>query len=342
MVGVGGFVRLSGSGLSIPHWPLINGSLLPPGDEPGWMLLLDQYHKDVQGLTIPKVPGSTEIEQFKIMFAIEYTHRALASLIGFAWLWLLVITLRSREVAARIKGLVITLGALIFSQALLGGLVVLRHLPAEKVALHLGVGFIIFAIIQWSILKLKASELDSSRRNPLRTFSYIVLGFVFVQVFLGGLVAGSGAGYMINTWPRMGDYIVPPGMWSMDSLWLNIFENKITIQFMHRWFAAVVVAGVLAMSLRAMTLQVPARTRWALRGVMAIVTLQFLLGVMTLLAGVPVWMGLAHQILGLVLFATVTLITFDATYGEVLAEDQIAAAQDAPSTASAGKQAAHA
>jgi cytochrome c oxidase assembly protein subunit 15 len=344
MVGVGGFVRLSGSGLSIPHWPLINGSLLPPADEPGWMLLLDQYHKDVQGLTIPKVPGSTEVAQFKIMFAIEYSHRALASLIGFAWLGLLVITLRSKEVAARIKGLVFSLGVLIFSQALLGGLVVLKHLPAEKVALHLGVGFIIFAMTQWTILKLKSESLEASRRNPLRRFAHIVLAFVFIQVLLGGLVAGSGAGYMMNTWPRMGDYIVPPGMWS-DSYQpaiLNILENKITIQFMHRWFATLVVAGVLAMALRAMTLQVPTRTRWALRGVMAIVTLQFLLGVMTLLAGVPVWMGLAHQLLGLVLFGTMNLILFDAKYGEVLAEDEIAAAQPATSTASAGKQAAHA
>lgn len=344
MVGVGGFVRLSGSGLSIPHWPLINGSLLPPLDEPGWLHLLDQYHADVQGLTIPKVPGTTEVEQFKVMFAIEYSHRALASLIGFAWLWLLVIAIRAKEVGARVKGLVIGLGFLIFSQALLGGLVVLKHLPAEKVALHLGVGFVIFAMIQWVILKLKSNELETTRANPLRMFSRMVLIFVFIQVLLGGLVAGSGAGYMMNTWPRMGDYFVPPGMWSdsYSPAFINLLENKITIQFMHRWFAAIVVAGVLAMALRAMTLQVPSRTRWALRGVMAIVTLQFLLGVMTLLAGVPVWMGLAHQLLGLVLFGTMTLITFDATYGEVLAEDEIAAAQPATSTASAGKQAAHA
>lgn len=325
MVGVGGYVRLSGSGLSIPHWPLINGSLLPPSDEAGWELLMAQYHKDVQGLEIPKVPGQTELAQFKNMFAIEYSHRALASLIGFAWLWLAFVTWRAREVRDRIGAMVWTTGGLIFMQALLGGLVVLKRLPAEKVAMHLGVGFAIFALILWTMLRLARPTEPGVSRNVLRKLAHVALALTFIQILFGGLVAGSGAGYMINSWPRMGDYWVPPGMWTQEPLLLNILENRVTVQFIHRWLAAVVVAAILAMVMRAMTLRVSNLARWALRGVFTVVILQFILGVMTLVMKVPVHLGLTHQMVGLVLFGLLTIIMYESKHSLVVAEEQQAA-----------------
>lgn len=330
MVGVGGYVRLSGSGLSIPHWPLINGSLLPPSDQAGWELLMDQYHKDVRGLEIPKVPGQTELAQFKTMFAIEYSHRALASLIGFVWLALAVVTWRAGEVRGRIGAFVWATGALIFMQALLGGLVVLKRLPAEKVALHLGVGFAIFALILWIMLRLAHPTEPGASRNVLRKLAHASLALAFIQVLFGGLVAGSGAGYMLNSWPRMGDYWVPPGMWTQEPAILNLLENRVTVQFIHRWLAAVVVAAVLAMVMRAMTLRVSNTARWALRAVFTVVILQFILGVLTLVMKVPVHLGLTHQMVGLVLFGLLTVIMYESKHSLVLAEEQQAAAQPTP------------
>ncbi|MDX2177378.1 MAG: COX15/CtaA family protein [Candidatus Sumerlaeia bacterium] len=331
IVGLGGYVRLSGSGLSIPHWPLINGSLLWPQDEPGWELLMEQYHEDVAGLTIPKVPGRTEMEQFRVMFWIEYSHRAVASVIGLVWLVLLAQVLMYREAGRPFRSWTVGIGIMIFLQALLGGLVVLKQLPAEKVALHLTTAFVILAAILWTMLKIMRPAQAGAGPNPLRWWARLAAGATLAQIFIGGLVAGSGAGYMINTWPKMGDHWVPPGMWSetFQPIVLNLLENQITVQFIHRWFAVTVVAVIVAMVFRSFTLGVSPVARWSLRLVVGIVTLQFILGVLTLLWAVPVHMGLTHQMVGLVLFEVLVVILYEATHRVVVTEEQQAATLEA-------------
>ena len=86
----GGFVRISGSGLSIPDWPLINGSLLPPFSEAGWQAVFDDYKH-----TYPALTDGMSLGTFETQFAIEYFHRFLAALVGIV---LLAIILRARKI----------------------------------------------------------------------------------------------------------------------------------------------------------------------------------------------------------------------------------------------------
>lgn len=345
MVFVGGYVRLSGSGLSIPHWPFIDKeyNLLPPSDEAGWLKLQAYYHEEMALVNeIPKVPGETELAQFKVMFFIEWSHRALASLIGFSYLWLLIAVWRTAGAWARVGALTVTIGVAIFTQALLGGLVVLKQLFAPKVALHLTVAFGIFALIQWVIMRMnRPTEAGAGARNPLRFWATMVSHATIVQVFLGGLMAGSGAGYTLKTWPRMGDQWIPNGLWaSYDNPLLNFANNIVLIQFLHRWWAAVVVVLVLGMVFRSLTLGVSPLARWMLRGIFGIVVLQFIIGIGTLMMGVPVFMGLAHQFIGLMLYGASIVVLYEARNRVVLTE--AAQAEAAESAEGSAKEPAHA
>jgi cytochrome c oxidase assembly protein subunit 15 len=129
---------------------------------------------------------------------------------------------------------------------------------------------------------------------------------VFVQIALGALVAGSKAGLTYNTWPLMDGALVPP----VSSLfvvtpWIeNFVDNVALVQFNHRMVAYALVALALShawSSIRRAPGSPAARSASAL----AVLTLaQMALGILTLVLVVPVWAGLAHQILALAVLGT--------------------------------------
>ena len=65
---------------------------------------------------------------------------------------------------------------------------------------------------------------------------------MFLQILLGGLVAGLKAGAGYNTWPLMDGQLVPDGLGVMQPWYLNLFENAMTVQFNHRMVAYVLTA----------------------------------------------------------------------------------------------------
>jgi hypothetical protein len=141
-----------------------------------------------------------------------------------------------------VKKPLLTAAVLILVQAGLGGMVVKLDLAAAVLAIHLGTAYVIFAILFWQALKL------SRWGDPLRTghekaqrFGKEAIVATLVQVVSGGLVAGTGAGLLMNTWPKVGDHWIPPMsvMWGdwYSPVWANIWQNQILIQFFHRWWA---------------------------------------------------------------------------------------------------------
>ncbi len=103
---VGGVVRLSGSGLSIPEWPIVNGSLLPPTSEADWEAVYKTYHREIEGIKVPGIihevqPGIIPFGQFRTMFAIEFFHRFLAASFGLVFLFVFIKVMRSRVARSR-------------------------------------------------------------------------------------------------------------------------------------------------------------------------------------------------------------------------------------------------
>jgi cytochrome c oxidase assembly protein subunit 15 len=127
-----------------------------------------------------------------------------------------------------------------------------------------------------------------------------------VTIVSGGFVAGLRAGRIYNTFPLMGDSLLPQGLLALDPVWRNFFDNATTAQFDHRVLAITTFALILIYWYAARRTDLPARSRRAVTALASVATLQVAIGIATLLLAVPVALGALHQGVALLLL-TVTL-----------------------------------
>ncbi len=312
----GGFVRISGSGLSIPDWPLINGSLLPPFSEAGWQAVFDDYKQ-----AYPHLTDGMSLGTFEAQFAIEYFHRFLAAVVGIVFLAIILRARKMPEIWSATKKPLLLAAGLILVQAILGGMVVKLDLAAAVLAVHLGTAYVIFAILFWQALKLSrwGDALRTGHEKALR-FGKHAIGATFIQIVSGALVAGTGAGLLMNTWPKVGDHWVPPmsvlwGDWYSPAM-ANLWQNQILIQFFHRWWAFIVAGAVIHLVIKAMRLPLSPRGRIALRATTTILVLQILLGIGNLLMKVPPFMAVLHLSVAFLLFMVLLIVTHELAYSD--------------------------
>lgn len=308
MVLVGGYTRLSGSGLSITSWKPIHGTI-PPLGEAEWQEEFDAYRLSPQ---YQKINRGMSLGEFKTIFWPEYFHRLLGRLMGAVFfLPLVVFVLRralSRRLAWRLAG-IFALGGL---QGVIGWLMVASGLVDNpnvshlRLALHLSLAFAIFALILWTLLDIAGSgqwavnreKLPSTVHRPLATYS-LWFTLLCIQIVYGAFVAGLHAGLIFNTWPDMNGQFLPDGL-AAGEPW---YENIIMIQFIHRKLAVLLAVGFLFWWWRYRDYVKNNRLGSICTGVTAIIAAQFTLGVATLLNQVPLPLALAHQMTALLLFA---------------------------------------
>jgi len=81
MVVLGGFTRLTGSGLSMVDWRPLMG-ILPPLSDAEWQRVFEMYRESPE---YKMVNAGFGIEGFKGIFWLEYLHRLLGRLIGLVF-----------------------------------------------------------------------------------------------------------------------------------------------------------------------------------------------------------------------------------------------------------------
>jgi cytochrome c oxidase assembly protein subunit 15 len=169
---------------------------------------------------------------------------------------------------------------------------------------------LIFAGILWTLRRL-TDRPSSAASARLRITSIVLVALTFVQLYLGALVAGLRAGKIYNTWPDIDGALIPSAarLWFEQPWWRNLFDNTLTVQFEHRMvaYALLVLAGLHALD----TIRSRAGTA-AVNGALwlvAAITLQATLGILTLLNQVPLDLALAHQAVAI---AVLTLAVFQA------------------------------
>ena len=328
LVIVGGVVRISGSGLSIPEWPMINGSLLPPTTDQGWEAVYKTYHREIEGVEVPGIinesqPGIIPFGQFKTMFAIEYFHRFLAASFGLLFLFVLIKVMRDKTARARYGAVTFFALCLLLAQAILGGIVVKTDLAAALVAVHLGVAFFFFALLFWvglSILYPQSASTDKNNRKFFRISVWAAVA-VFLQIVTGGLVAGTHAGLHLNTWPLIGDYLIPPAslLWSSSYGGVgNIVHNKLLQQFVHRWWAFAAAWLVIFLVVNSLRYTIPSRARLGVRALAALIVLQLILGIFTLIYQVPPHLAITHLAVGFLVFEVLVLVGYEMRNHEVV------------------------
>jgi cytochrome c oxidase assembly protein subunit 15 len=304
MAAVGGATRLTGSGLSITEWRPVTGAV-PPLTTEAWLGEFAKYRQIPQYELLNR---GMSLEEFKFIYWWEWSHRQLGRLIGlvfflpFLWFW------AKGLVRGRLALALLGIGVLGGLQGAVGWIMVASGLEPGmsavapvRLALHLVLASLILAALAWLAAGL-GDEPIRDRSTPLRRGGYLLLTLILVQIALGGLVAGSRAGLTYNTWPLMDGRLVPPAatLFSGTPLIQNFVDNLALVQFNHR-VLALVLAGVALWHAFAAWGTAPASAGARRAGALAALCLvQVALGVVTLLLVVPLWAGLAHQLLAMV------------------------------------------
>ncbi len=314
MVVIGGITRLTESGLSMTEWQPVTG-VLPPFGEAQWAAEFEKYKAIPQYRAIH---ADMTLDQFKYIFFWEYLHRLWGRLIGVAFAvpfaYFLVRGRISRRLAPRLA-LLFVLGGL---QGALGWYMVESGLSERievsqyRLAAHLAAAALIYAAMLWVALDLVWPDRDcarDARQKRLRRGIGVVLAFVSLTLVAGAFVAGLRAGYIYNTFPLMGDRLVPTEYAALSPFWRNWFENAAAVQFDHRLLAEITVGEVAGLWLMSLRLRLGPRARAAMNGLFAVALLQLALGISTLLLVVPLPLGVAHQA-GAMLLLTAAVVAF--------------------------------
>jgi heme a synthase len=314
MVVVGGATRLTESGLSIPYWQPIKGAL-PPLSTADWAREFALYRASPQ---YQQINEGMSLAAFKGIFWWEWAHRQLGRFIGLAFplpaAWLFW---RHRAALTKYRVRLVVLFLLGGLQGFIGWWMVASGLVQEpsvshyRLAVHLSNALLIFALLFWTWLDVRDDRLGAIERVPaFKTGATLLMILLVLQIILGAFVAGKDAGHASATWPLMDERLVPRGLLSLNPGWRNLVENDVMLHWLHRSFAYAVAGFALVMGWRLYKLNVgnaPAI------GIALIITvlLQFLLGVLTVLNGVPVLLGTLHQANVVLLLATVTAFLHD-------------------------------
>ena len=301
MVLVGGITRLSEAGLAITEWKPVSG-IVPPLNETDWQRAFIAYQQ------IPEyriVNADMTLDEFKSIYWWEFSHRFLGRFIGVVFLIPFLYFLIRRRVPADLKAplwCLFLLGAL---QGALGwfmvqsGLVDRLDVSHYHLALHLCMGFLIYAYALWlsfGLLLPQAGAMAGFLETRMKKRAYLLAVLLIMQLVFGAFVAGLDAGKIYNTWPLMGERFFPEGLMGMTPWYLNTLENHTSVQFIHRMLAYVLVGFALLHYLLARSSLRPGTGRDSATLFLLVLSCQALVGIWTLLNGVPLMLGLAHQL----------------------------------------------
>ena len=313
MVMVGGITRLTNSGLSMTDWHLVTDTF-PPLNDADWQSAFDDYKKfpEYQKINQYKHEGFT-LSDYKFIYFWEWFHRFIGRIIGIVFIipfLYFVITKRLDKSTLKKCFVLLFMGAF---QGFLGwfmvksGLIDNPDVSHFRLALHLTFAFITFAFTLWVALDLiYPNRLKSI--PLLKNLAILSLVFLIIQIIYGGFVAGMNAGLIHNHWPLMSE-----GKFIHETVWLeqptllrNITEGKSGVQFVHRTLAYFVVFLMLFLWFKSRRFDLNALQKRGLNTLVIAVFFQFSLGVITLLYGVPLWLGLAHQLMAFILLSVMT------------------------------------
>ncbi len=320
---IGGITRLTQSGLSMVEWRPIMG-IIPPLTEEAWQKVFDQYRQFPE---YQQLNRGMELSEFKFIFFWEYLHRMAGRLIGLVFLipftWFVV----KRKFSSRQLVRALTLLALGLGQALMGwymvqsGLIDQPYVSPYRLAAHLVLAFIIFGCCIWFALDLYPERRGIRMKHSpyLKRILAVFIGILILQVIWGAFVAGHHAGHVYNTFPKMNQFWIPPETWMLEPLIRNFFENVAAVQWIHRVLGTLLGVMGIYIWAKAFFSEPSRRLTWWGVVLLAVLLLQYLLGVYTLLYHVPLVLAVLHQAMALVLFGVALALYHTLRKGELSA-----------------------
>ena len=299
MVVVGGITRLTHSGLSMPDYKLISGTI-PPINDQQWQEAFELYKQYPE---YQKLNSNISLTEFKGIFFWEWLHRVIGRFIGLVFIIPFLYFIITRQLdKSTIKKTIILL-ILGGFQGFLGwymvksGLVDRPDVSHYRLAAHLTTAFVTFAFTLWVALDLIfpiKQTINKTYRNLIR----IGLAILFIQIIYGAFVAGLDAGFIHNHWPMMseGKFMHETVLTEKTPVYKNFIEGRSGVQFVHRILAFIVVVSIVIIYIKGKKIAVSNYQLNGLNSLLILVGLQSLLGVLAILLQVPLWLGIAHQI----------------------------------------------
>lgn len=301
LVVVGGATRLTQSGLSITEWQPVNG-IVPPLSDADWQAMFEKYQQIPQYKLLNQ---GMSLGEFKPLFWWEWSHRMLARFAGLVAGVGLIAFLGLPDIRRRYWQPLVGIFALGALEGAVGwymvssGLQERTEVSQYRLALHLSIATLIIAASLWTGFGI------GKRRGAWTSLAKLALGLaaaIYLQIVLGAFVAGLGAGHAYNTWPLMEGRFIPHGLRLMRPVWLNPFENAVTVQFDHRMWAYAVACLALANHVAAWR-SGSERLLASASLVLCLVLAQIGLGIATLLMVVPLHLALTHQVMATAVLA---------------------------------------
>jgi cytochrome c oxidase assembly protein subunit 15 len=305
MVVVGGSTRLTNSGLSITEWKPLSGTI-PPLSLAQWQAEFDHYKQIPQYRIMNQ---GMSLQGFEFIYWWEWSHRLLGRLVGVAFAVPFVVFLWKRMMPTRLVWRCVVLFALGGLQGVVGwwmvysGLADRTEVAPERLTVHLGLALILFCLLIWTGLEAWAGPKRPFERKGWSGTAMGLMALVFLQILLGGLVAGNRAGLIYNDWPFFGGRLWPSD-YVTGGVEQTLLHSLAAVQANHRVVAYVVFVLAWLAALRALSSRYLPKDLGGLALILALlVTVQAGLGIGTLMMQVPLGMALAHQLTAAVVLA---------------------------------------
>ena len=248
-------------------------------------------------------------------------------MIGLVWALGFAGFLAARKIPVGWTRRLLAIGALIGVQGAIGWWMVSSGLTGAAVdvasyrlAVHLGLAFVILGLIASAVFLLGRRETDlmqarRGREDKLFRLSTGLMHFTFLQIVLGALVAGIDAGRNYPTWPLMNGEFFPSDAFVVPGrpVWAAFFENPGLVQFIHRMSGYLLFIFGVVVWLRGRKSAYQA-TRRAYHGVMAMMGLQVALGIATVLSAAALHPAITHQVGAVVLWVLILRARYLAAY----------------------------
>ena len=293
MVAVGGLTRLTDSGLSITAWELYSG-ILPPLNISDWNYYFSEYKKIPE---FKSINFNMTLEEFKIIFYWEYSHRLLARIVGlFSLLPLIFFSLKFRK-NTNYSNKYYIIFLLICIQGFIGwymvssGLIENTDVSHFRLSLHLSLALLILSLILWFIFD--TYRIKKFKIKLPHFLLIIILILIILQIILGSFLAGLNGGLLYNTWPDMNGTFLPNDVLFKDYLSTELVYNPSIIQFFHRIIAYILLLFIVILNYFSFKFKLSLKFIFSFNFA---ILLQIFLGIVTLLSGVEIKYASLHQI----------------------------------------------
>ncbi|GAB4581770.1 MAG: COX15/CtaA family protein [Anaerolineales bacterium] len=304
LVLIGGYTRLTRSGLSIVEWNVITGVIPPIGQE-AWEAEFAKYQASPEGKLIN--PNMT-LEGYERIYYVEYFHRLIGRIAGLVYVLPLFYFLARGIIPWRKSVPYLAIGLGFAFQGFLGWYMVASGLENEprvsqyRLAAHLMAALTLLAFTYWITLEQRKTVRQESPRQLDPNISRLrgpALWLLLVMVFqttYGAFVAGLKAGHVSNTWPLMLGQWIPSGLLAkVEPWWLNFFASELTVHFVHRWFAFIVLGLAVWVFYLARKYALPASLQKASLSIVLLTIIQITLGILTIWLNVAILPAITHQ-----------------------------------------------